>query len=243
MRESNSRHTAAGNQTIRPIPIIVDDRERSSGILDELRGHDTFLSEVRRLALGDFEIDGRLLFERKTLPDLVASIKDGRLFSQACRLANSDKLVAIILEGTARDLTDTKMRREAIQGALISLTLFLGIPLLRSRNQTETVQLMLFAARQGRAVTSGALPRKGRRYRSRQRVQIHILQGLPGVGPRRAALLLERFGSIEAVVQASLEALQSVDGIGPETADRIRWSVNDEDACYETGFEQDDLLL
>ena len=228
-------------QAASPIRIVIDDRESASGILDEINARDEFASEILRLPLGDFEVDGRLLFERKTLPDLVASIKDGRLFSQAVRLANSDKLVAIILEGTARDLGDGKMRREAIQGALISLTLFLGIPLLRSRNQAETVQLMLFAARQGRAVASGALPRKGRRYRSRQRVQTHILQGLPGIGPRRAMLLLQRFGSIEAVVQASLEELQSVDGIGQETADRIRWSVREAGAGYETGLAEDDF--
>jgi ERCC4-type nuclease len=231
----------SNNRPESPIHILVDDRETACGILDKIKDRDEFVSEVRRLTLGDFEVDGRLLFERKTLPDLVASIKDGRLFSQAVRLANSDKLVALILEGTARDLGDSKMRREAIQGALISLTLFLGIPLLRSRNQAETIQLMLFAARQGRAVASGALPRKGRRYRSRQRVQIHILQGLPGVGPRRAMLLLQRFGSIGAVVQASLEELQSVDGIGQETADRIRWSVREAEAGYETGLAEDDF--
>jgi len=224
-----------------PIRILVDDRESSCGILDEIRGRDEFITVVRRLTLGDFEVDGCLLFERKTLPDLVASIKDGRLFSQALRLANSDKRVAIILEGTARDLVGSKMRREAIQGALISLTLFLGIPLLRSRNQAETIQLMLFAARQGRAVASAAQPRKGRRPRGKKRVQIHILQGLPGIGPTRATALLQHFASIEAVMQASVEELQSVDGIGQETATRIRWSVRDTAAGYEIGLAEDDL--
>lgn len=69
------------------------------------------------MPLGDFEVDERLLFERKTLVDLVASIKDGRLFSQACRMANGDRLAAIILEGTTRGLSQSGMRREAIQGA------------------------------------------------------------------------------------------------------------------------------
>jgi len=235
MRGSNDPR----GQTASPIPVVIDDRESAGGILDEINARDEFISEVRRLALGDFEVDGCLLFERKTLPDLVASIKDGRLFSQACRLANSDKLVAIILEGTARDLGDSRMRREAIQGALISLTLFLGIPLLRARNQAETVQLMLYAARQGRAVASGTLPRKGRRYRGKKRTQLHILQGLPGIGTQRAALLLKHFGSIEAVVLASQEELQSVDGIGPDTADKIRWSVKETQTDYLADLDDD----
>jgi ERCC4-type nuclease len=41
-----------------------------------------------------------LLFERKTLPDLVASIADGRLFKQALRLVNAKLPAAMILEET-----------------------------------------------------------------------------------------------------------------------------------------------
>ena len=56
--------------------------------------------EVERLTLGDYLVDNTFLFERKTLPDLAESIKQGRLFSQALRLAESKLSVALILEGT-----------------------------------------------------------------------------------------------------------------------------------------------
>jgi len=164
---------------------------------------------VRRLPLGDYLIDEILLTERKTLPNLVASIKDGRLFRQAHRLASSPLRKALILEGTAADLAGSGMRREAVQGALIGLTLYLGIPLLRSRDATETVQLMLFAARQGRVAAAGTVPRSGRRPRGKARIQSRILQGLPGVGLQRVRCLLETFGSLEEVIQADAEALAS----------------------------------
>lgn len=121
-----------------------------------------------------------LLIERKPLPDLVASIKDGRLFGQAHRLAGWPLWKAFILEGTATDLAGSGMRREAIQGALIALTLYLGILLLRSQDPTETAQLMLFAARQGRSMATGSVPRPGRRPRGKARIQARVLQGLPG---------------------------------------------------------------
>jgi len=95
----------------------------------------------------------------------------------------------------------------------VTLTLFMGIPLLRSMDPEETATLMLFAARQGRAVASGALPRKGRRPQGKARVQNRLLQGLPGIGPERARRLLERFGTIEAVIAAPADALASVPGI------------------------------
>jgi ERCC4-type nuclease len=225
------------------IHIIVDDRELPSGVLSELSRLHEVSTELRRLPLGDYDVDGRLLFERKTLTDLVASIKDGRLFSQACRLVKTDRLAAIILEGTTRDLDEIGMRREAIQGALVNLTVFLGIPLLRALDIRETVRLMMFAARQGRAIANGALPRHGRRYRGKRQLQLHILQGLPGVGPRRAALLLERFANVEAVMQAGVEELLSVDGIGRATADMIRWAVKEGAGAYQTPVEGEDLWL
>ncbi len=69
------------------IEILADDRERHGGVIDRLRGYEEVSLIVERLPLGDYLIDEVLLIERKTLPDLVASIKDGRLFGQAHRLA------------------------------------------------------------------------------------------------------------------------------------------------------------
>jgi len=69
------------------ITIIADDRERNGGVIERLRGHEEVSLAVERLPLGDYLIDEVLLIERKTLPDLVTSIKDGRLFGQAHRLA------------------------------------------------------------------------------------------------------------------------------------------------------------
>ncbi len=221
----------------------MDDREVRSGVLDIIEKNEGVSAIVKRLSLGDYEIDGRLLVERKTIRDLTISIQDDRLFGQACRLADAPMWSAIILEGTGRDLAASGMRREAVQGALITLTLYLGIPLLRSRDLEETVRLLLYAARQGRAVASGALPRKGRRYKGKRRVQTHILQGLPGVGAERAKRLLDQFGSIEAVVAASETELTAVHGIGQGTAQSIRWSVQETQVLYGDGDILEDPVL
>jgi excinuclease ABC subunit C len=52
-----------------------------------------------------------------------------------------------------------------------------------------------------------------------------LLQGLPGIGPSRAAGLLERFERVEAVMTAGTESIQTVDGIGPKTAASIRGAL------------------
>jgi DNA excision repair protein ERCC-4 len=221
--------------------IVADDREVGSAVVAALRRRDGVDLRVERLPIGDYLVDDAVLFERKTLPDLVASIKDGRLFAQGLRLATAPQCGVLILEGRSQDLADSRMRREAIQGAPVTLTLFLGIPLLRSMDPEETASLMLFASRQGRAYASGALPRKGRRPRGKARVQNRILQGLPGVGPERAKRLLERFGTIEAVIAAPADALASVPGIGKGTAEAIRWAVQEAAGPYDSALGCDPL--
>lgn len=219
--------------------IVADDREAAGAVLAALQRREGVRLRVERLPVGDYRIDDSLLFERKTLTDLVASIKDGRLFAQGLRLAEAPLRSALILEGRSQDLGDSRMRREAIQGALVTLTLFLGIPLLRSMDAEETASLMLYAARQGRAFAWGALPRKGRRPRGKARVQNYILQGLPGIGPERARRLLDRFGTIEAVIAAPADALAAVPGIGKGTAEGIRWAVQEVASPYALAADRD----
>ncbi|WP_276321974.1 ERCC4 domain-containing protein [Nitrosococcus wardiae] len=210
----------------------MDDREANCGPAAVLAAMEGMSIKFQRLPLGDYLIDNRLLAERKTLMDLIASIQDGRLFRQGCRLATSQYRTVILLEGTTASLADNKMSREAIQGAIITLTLILGIPLLRSRHSEESAKLLIYAAQQMRRVATGALPRKGRRPKGKRRTQLTLLQGLPGIGPERARQLLAHFGSVEAILNAQLEELMTVPGIGKGVARDIRWAVNEGETEY-----------
>ena len=216
------------------IQIIADDRESQSPVIEALRSQKGTDVTVRRLSLGDYLLDERLLFERKTLRDFAVSLKDGRLFEQGVRLAASPLQKAIILEGRARDLAESGMRREALQGALISLTLFLGIPLLRSADADESARLMLYAARQFDHIARQMPPRlfKGKRPKGKRKTQLQILQSLPGIGPNAAHNLLEQFGSVEAVLAADEQALLGVAGIGVGRAKSIRWAIGEQLASY-----------
>lgn len=217
------------------IRIEVDDRESAGAVLPALRECADFHVTVAHLPLGDYRVDGRFLFERKTLTDLVAAIKDGRLFRQALRLAATPLQPAIVLEGSSRELAGSGMRWEAIQGALVTVTLFCGIPLLRTRTPEDTARTMLFVARQGRTFASGAVQRRGHRPRGKRARQLYILQGFPGIGPERAHRLLERFGSVEAITGATAEDLRSVEGIGDRIACALRWSVEEPRCDYRPG--------
>lgn len=208
-----------------PIRFIADDRETGSGVIQALEEIEGVTVEIRRLRLGDFAVDTGCAFERKTMLDLAASLVDGRLFNQAHRLVNSGTLAALILEGRGSDLAASQMRREALQGAIISLTLIFGLPVLRSCDPDETARLMVYAAGQLRRHGANIPLNRGTRPRTKRRTQLRILQGLPGVGPARAQQLIERFGSVEAVMTAAPAELGALRGIGEQTAARIRWAL------------------
>lgn len=208
-----------------PIKIVADDRERTASVIEHLRANADVVVTVERLGLGDYLVDQRLLFERKSQADLPASIVDGRLLSQSIRLAASHYRAVLVLEGSTAEQAGTGVSREAIQGALIAVSVMMGIPVLRSDGPDETARLMLFAARQVRSAAPGGVPRHGWRPKGKRAVQLSILQGLPHIGPARAERLLDTFGSVQSVLNADVHRLSAVHGIGAVTARKIRWLV------------------
>ena len=215
-----------------PLTVTADDRERKGEVIQFLSEMKNVSVGIKRLSFGDYVVDNRLVFERKTLKDFALSIIDGRLFRQAIRLAGSKYKSVLILEGTGKELAETGVRREAMQGALITISLLLGIPVLRSKNPCESAHLIMYASRQFKSFARGAVQRLGSRPKGRRKKQLFILQGLPGVGGERAARLLDSFGSVEAVVTATAKELQSVEGIGKQIAEKIRQVVSEQIQPY-----------
>ena len=211
-----------------PIHITVDDREGKNKVVTSLSKMGNVSINIRRLSMGDYQIGKRVIIERKTLKDLSISIVDGRLFRQMIRLANSTCQGVLILEGTAADIVELNMTRASLQGALITVSLIWGIPVLRSKDPPETARLMVYIGRQLISSAGGGMQRHGYRPKGFRKRQQFILQGLPGIGPERAGRLLDHFGNVEAVITASSIELQSVEGIGKSIADRIRWVVSEE---------------
>lgn len=214
------------------VSILVDDREANSPVPAALKQLRDVTVRFQRLAVGDYLVEGRCVFERKTVVDFAASIVDGRLFLQAHKLARLTMPSAIILEGRLSDLAAIQMRRESLQGAMISLSLIYHLPVLRALSPEESARLIVYAGEQLRRQETNECLRYGRRPKRRRRIQLRILQGLPGIGPDRAARLLASLGSVEAVMTASREQLEEVAGLGPKTATTIRDVLQEFPADY-----------
>lgn len=209
------------------IDLKIDFREQRSGIVSELtKLSDQLAIEIGTLAVGDYWIADKIIVERKTLSDFLVSIKNGRIFQQAYSIAQSGKNGLIILEGDKSMVSHSLISRKAVQGALIHITVFIGIPVIRSLNIQETAALLIDIFHQSQ---QGELPRQkhiiskspGIRLTKKQRQKIFILQNLPGIGIIKAMALLSAFSSFENLMGARTARLKEVQGIGEKLADRI----------------------
>ena len=163
-----------------PIHIIADDRESKSDVIKSLSEIENVDLSIQRLSMGDYQVENRLIVERKTLKDFAISIIDGRLFKQMIRLANSNSKSALILEGTAIDTAEIGMTREAMQGALITVSLILGIPILRSKDPSETARLIVYIGRQIETMARGGVQRHGYRPKGQTEKTTLYFTGIAG---------------------------------------------------------------
>ena len=225
----------------------MDHREVNETLKQTLLCDPSVSLEISTLKTGDFQINDLLLIERKTFRDLVASIKDGRIFQQASRLSSASEHNLIILEGTSQDIKSTEMKREAIQGALICLSLKFRIPILRSLSPDETGKLMIRAWQQLADLKNGKrhFPYRPASYKRNNKLkqQIFILQGLPGVGPAKAKMLLDKFGSLQAIFSASISELKKADGVGKYTAEQICSVLHEDRPLYQPCQNPESLSL
>jgi ERCC4-type nuclease len=88
-----------------PTRIVVDERERKSGIPDLLRQAGAII-DFAQLKVGDYVVSPETAVERKTMQDLLNSIYDGRLFVQCSQLNEHYVKPVLIVEGNIVDLMD-----------------------------------------------------------------------------------------------------------------------------------------
>jgi DNA excision repair protein ERCC-4 len=214
-------------KTNEKVEIVVDDRERPSGVIEALEKARAAVVKIEHLPVGDYCVDGAVLIERKTAADFAQSLIDGRLFGQAGRLSSSALRPAYIVEGTSAEWAGLGVSREALQGALVTLMLIFDVPVFRSSDPAESARLIFYIGSQlVRLRDPGYAPYRQAKAKRKKTRQLRILQSLPGVGADRAKKLLDRFRTVRACFTASPTELSEVEGIGSKTAAAIDQVIN-----------------
>jgi ERCC4-type nuclease len=210
--------------------VLVDERERASGIPERLRSMGMFV-EPRMLNVGDYILSSECALERKSSKDFVHSLYSGRLFDQARRLSEAYGIPMMLVEGQLSDLLDTMTNPRAFWGALLTLSLAHGMHVFFTEDVDQSAQFISTLARHMRLSASrGPVARGKPRLSTTKEKQMFIVSSLPNVGVKLADRLLGWFGSVREVFKASVPELSLVNGVGRVRAETITGLL---DAPYE----------
>jgi len=201
--------------------IFIDDREPKR--IEELLRMIKAPVYRKRLEVGDYLVSHKGLevpIERKDANDYLNSIMDGRLFAQAHALSSNYELAFICIIGNLEyALTKREFKKEAVIGSVISIAMrknFGRVVPLFFKNELEfcyALKSINKLVEKGDLKTRPKLVKKGNIEN-----QIAMLTAIPGIGEEKAKKLLEKFGSIQRIVNASISELMRVAGIGERQA-------------------------
>ena len=220
--------------------VFADSREGNSKVIRHLTEMEMDV-KIHSMAVGDYQVSDEVVIERKTAKDFVDSIIDKRLFKQARELSEEFKRPLMILEGD--DLYNGMIHPNAIRGSIASIALDFGISVIPTRNSQDTAAMIKrIAIREQNGEKIPISIRTDKKPVTLMEQQLFIIESLPNIGPVNAKNLLQHFGTVSNVFNASESDLQEVEGIGLKTAKNIRKVIDSKYLYFEKEIKEKKLL-
>ena len=205
---------------IEDIRIVIDERERKSGIPKLLRAIGVNV-EVKTLPIGDYIVSHETVVERKSIHDFISSIFDGRLFDQCNRLKEHFKFPIILLEGNVDEIESRTENPLVFYGALSTIAVDFKIPVIPTPNASHTAKLLVSLSSRKESI-KGPLLKKIKKSNDIQKQQLIVLCSLPGIGEKTAIRMLEKFGTPLKALSSSTKDLAKIPGLGESRAKKIK---------------------
>ncbi len=226
------------------VKIYVDERERASKVPKHLLALGVTVI-YKQLEVGDYLLPRNFIVERKRIDDLAHSVFQGRFFHQLRKLKPFEGRVIVLVEGDLSWLRKVTDRAWAVESALLTAILNNDIKTVFTRDSLHTAKVLKYLGEKllkerGEEPHHPPTYRKGIKPKkpSLRDWQIFVLSSLPGIGPRTAERLLEKFGSLREVLNATPYELSRVEGITEDKARLIREiAVHGEEDLKKTSLE------
>lgn len=200
---------------IKEIPkptILADYREKNCFVASELFRLGINV-EFRELKVADYLVND-VAIERKTVSDFISSMINRRLLNQLEELQQYENKLLIVEGINEQDLyTDSEekigVHPNSVRGFLISILLKHKVPIIYTKDASDTAKFISVLAKRKPKELSLNVSKKS--LNKKERLQF-ILEGFPGIGPKSAKRLLEKFKTIKNIMNASEEELKKVVG-------------------------------
>jgi len=202
------------------------------------------------MAINDDENNNIILFERKTIADLLASIKDGRYREQSYRLNGSNyhnHNIIYLIEGTLGKFDD----KQVVYSSMFSLNYFKGFSLFRSYNIEETAYILCnafiklekekgkipyysnnkltdeIAATEGEEKSySTVIKMKKNANITKENFGEIVLCQIPSISSTTAVAIMKEFKTIDNLIQKLKGDKKCLDGVSYETEKKQKRKIS-----------------
>lgn len=228
--------------------MYLDNRETDLiKLLENLEGLSVKQLQVADIWIGvDTEGKGGLIIERKSIRDLEASILDGRYREQRGRILSycqeNKTQPMYILEGPLSSNTG-RLQKKAIMKFINRLIFHYQIPVAQTASVQETAELIQALEEQWKddptslqrttelvKVTDGIHVQKKANASDYKQFGISCLAQCPGVSVKMAETLIDTFGSLKGVMNASVKEIENMKvgtrRVGPVVSKRLSDILN-----------------
>ena len=177
-----------------------------------------------------YVLSKRVAVERRTGGGFLKGIMEKTLFTSAIYLRERFDVPVLMVEGKI-NYQYSMMSPPAVRGALSSMMLLYGVSVLSTADAAETVELLAMMARQEQIGIPEISLIPKRKATTLDDMQRRVIEMLPGAGMVMARDLLQHFGSVRRIVNATEDDLRGMRGIG---ARKAREMVKVTSAEYES---------
>lgn len=205
---------------------VHEDTSETQEVVPELAMHDEVEDYVLdALDYGDLVVEeADLMVERKTIGDYASSLLEGRLPKQIANMQGAADNVYVLVEGDLTEtdsLSHTNMAGSSIRGHMASTMARKGVPVIPCSNTAMLVDMVVRLGRKYIEEPSSSHMDSGPVDTGRP-VTERMYGCLSGVGPSTAEALHQEFSSMTALLTATDEEIESIDGIGSKRAGTIK---------------------
>jgi len=191
--------------------ILIDYREKNSLVPSSLVNLGLEI-EFKELKVADYLVNN-VAIERKTISDFISSMLNKRLLKQLEELQQYPNRL-LIIEGFEEqelynDENTSGLHPNSIRGFLLSIVLKHKIPIIFSKNEKDTARFINLISRKKEREIGLNVNKKN--LNKKERLQ-YILEGFPGIGPKAAKKLLQKFKTLQKIINAPQEELKKIIG-------------------------------
>jgi len=227
--------------------LVIDKREHA--ILERFPENGTTIKS-EQLHLGDIQLkyndQVKLIIERKSLKDLIASIKDGRYLEQSLRLINNGLChlhhVVYLIEGNIHSLSEVE--RQIVYSSMVSVQFIKGFSLVRTQSIDETCVYIEFLMRKlNKSLESGkdlfhnaitqpdtqpngdycnVIKTVKKENITRENIGTIMLMQIPGISAVMATAILSKFSSFVDLIEQINQDPSVLDGLTYESKGKER---------------------